>query len=188
MLPSKVCAGCGERKPWCEYHAHRKWDDGTMRTPKSQCKRCMNARTQEQRRAGKWRNPQTHTDYSRRYYRDLMADPERAAIRRDQQREARRTRANVPPSRFRTSRYMRGHEPPVLLMAAPFADWVSHVMARDDATMVELAARWGLSDTTLYKLRSGRRETVELATVEAALTADGTCLVSDLYDDQELAA
>ena len=37
---TRVCRVCHERKPWSAFHKAQSWPDGSMRSPRSECKAC----------------------------------------------------------------------------------------------------------------------------------------------------
>lgn len=173
--PTKLCTKCGQRKPWSMFHAKAKWGDGTMRQPAAYCKDCQREYVRVWHRERRCNDPEwaRRRDHSR--YESLRSDPERWAAdlarRREWKREREGYRRDLRKPAVRTS---------CLVPAGPFVAWLRDVMARDEATIVALAERFGIQDRRLREILNGQ-PTVELATVERALIAEGVETLMDLY-------
>lgn len=182
--PTKVCADCKTRKPWSEFHAKVKWDDGTMRQPLAYCKECQRARVRvyhaKKRKDREWTRIR-----NRRTWAKIKSDPERygAELERTRAFHARERRQRGAAERPRcSSRFRAQRNTSCLVAAAPFREWLRDVLERDEATIVDLAARFGIQDRRLREILNGQ-PTVELATVERALIAEGVETLMDIYSD-----
>jgi len=108
----------------------------------------------------------------------VKASPERLGVKRAYEREWYRRNKGVDPSRWRVG--VTPSVSTVTLSAGPFVAFFEMVMARDEISLTELAARWGMSDRTLRVIRNSERSP-SIETVERALIADGTVDLDDLY-------
>jgi len=79
----KPCSMCRRDLPWSAYWAAVKCADGTMRRPQARCKECVKATRREQRQA----DPTRAREIDRRDRERIREDPEKAARRRELQRE-----------------------------------------------------------------------------------------------------
>jgi len=121
-LRSKVCTHCKKDNLWRDYHASKKWPDGTMRAPQARCKRCQVKVRVVQRRANPEHMERHRADNRARYAR-RMRDPEQVAIIRDQKRESNRRRFNIPRERWRVTFDGQVHDREKL-PGEPFRDWL----------------------------------------------------------------
>src|SRR5579872_4703496 len=101
--PTKVCAGCKDRKPYSAFYAKTRWPDGSTRTVVDRCRPCHQERRNAQRRAARLANPAAARDRDLRTRRQVAADPERLATKRTYEREWYRRSRSVPASRFRAA-------------------------------------------------------------------------------------
>lgn len=65
-LRTKTCVTCKQTKPWGEFFAQQRWEDGTMRRPRSMCKECDRTRrrlNQRKVRAELRRDPDRFEEY-----------------------------------------------------------------------------------------------------------------------------
>lgn len=180
---TKRCTRCGEVKPWSQYYPLTRWEDGTKRTVRPRCKACETAVTLERRR----NDPALHERvkaYHRERHRRVLADPERAAERRDYQRQwYHRTRGNGGEHRRQTVDIGGSSRLP----AAPFAEWLRGIEHRYESRM-EMADALGTDESLLRRVLSGEKPGVSLDTVDRALlnVGDGTTL-DMLYPLEEAA-
>lgn len=167
LEPTKVCSRCRERKPWSDFY-RRTVKGHTYCTPR--CKRCDRAYHEQRRPHPEQRAAKRARDRAR--YQRQKADIELAAIRRDQSRESARRRLGITPDRYRTSRYMREGTPRVAVALAPFAEWLSGRVI-DAGGVAPLARRLGIQEKRLRVILAREQSSVELATVDKAVTAWG---------------
>lgn len=169
--PTKVCKGpCGQRKAWSAFYRTGKGHPDTF------CKRCKNARRAEHFRA----HPELKAEQNRAHHERMMADPERAAIRREQKRSAARRRNGTPASRYLAERRKVPVDRGRLVDPAPFAGWLAGRVTR--TTRKQLAMELGMPERLVRALLLGEQDMVYLSTVDAALTAAGDVdALNDLY-------
>lgn len=172
--PTKVCKDCGERKPWSSFWAKAKWEDGSMRQPHSYCKPCHQARTNEWERKKRAADPEWRRRRGQRNRERIRSDPDRYAESLAYRREWARKRYG-----YRRD-LSKGASAKEKLTPAPFVTWMDYVVERDETSINDLAARWGISDKTLREIRNGKRSP-SIETVERALIADDTIELRDLY-------
>lgn len=176
---TKRCPRCQTVKPWSDYTARARWDDGTVRNVQANCKACNAALCREWRRT-RGEHPDKRRARQNRWLANL--DPERKAVILDRQKVWWRRKAGTTPDRYRPERRQRrGPTLPV----APFAAWLSTL----GSSPAVIARATELNERRIHSVIKGEQERVEMDTVDRALLAvgDGTTL-EDLYDSQELAA
>lgn len=137
-----------------------------MRQPQSRCKTCQVAYNRK--------NREPRRRYDRKRYWRVRNDPAAWADQLEAQRFSYRRRRGVT----HVSRRRGG---PDLVDPVPFATWLRTVIIRDGSTANETSLRLGLGEKTVRELLNGRRQGVELATVERALIADDTITLRELY-------
>ena len=173
-MPRKTCKTCGVSKSWCEFRASRKWPDGSMRSPRSYCIPCDNARRAALKRdhlcgAKGHEIRRKAREYNAAYY----ADPERREIRAAQERERRYGTRGAP----RTRKPRVGSSAAV--DAGPFLEYVESVRTREGLSVESVAAWFGLPPRTLRRLRDERRAAVD--TIDRAPLHAGGATFDDLY-------
>lgn len=146
--PTKVCAGCRERKVWSEFWPKVKWDDGTMRQPHARCKDCARERTRERQRERRQRNPEETRAADRRQYRKTMSRAASRAKRREIVRRAKRKQFDIPPERWRV--HPVDGEAQTFLPIGPFREWLLDQIERL-GSMAVLADALGLDDKTIRR-------------------------------------
>lgn len=160
-LRTKTCVRCRETKTWGEFFAHVRWDDGTVRRPRSLCKVC----DRERRRLNQ-----------RRVRAEIAKDPDQLEAYKQRQREY-----NATYRRRAGKAYRSGGELPTpveLLPSAPLAAAIVQVAAEEaqgdhghDRRLITVCERAGVSDRTMRFWRSGVRTEVEFAVADRALLA-----------------
>jgi hypothetical protein len=177
---SKVCADCKESKPWSEYGARTRWEDGSVRNVQACCRVCNAERCRQWRQRG-GEDPVKRRARQLRWLHSLP--PEQVAIRRDQQREWWRRKLGVTPDQYRPRRRKRVDAARVFVDAAPFAVWLRTVGDYPE----QVALRAHMNPRRARALWHGEQATVEVDTVDRALLAvgDGTSL-DDLYPNVSL--
>lgn len=169
--PAKYCPDCGFKRPRHEFYAS---------TTKGRVYAHTYCKTHEKARTMAWqrRNREKANAISSRAYYNRKQDPERFATFQEQRRQYMRRRRGITPDRYRVGVVPSAST--ISLTGGPFVEFFESVMARDEISLTQLAARWGMSDKTLREIRKGRRDP-SIETVERALIADGTASLDDLY-------
>ena len=183
---SKRCTRCQTVKPWSDFYAGKKWEDGTMRVPQSRCKVCM-AELMRERRPRNSAGREWHKAWQRRAYRRWRDDPEWVGRRRDQDREARRRRHGVTPDRYRIGTGHTPASPHDAIDATAFAAWLRSIRFEFDTTKA-MATALGVDDSTLGKVMNGTKATVAFSTVDRALCGYGRPDLLDQLAPQKVAA
>lgn len=161
--PTKVCSRCRVRKPWSRFR---------QRTgagyPISWCRECERRDSRERARARRAADPAANAAECARYYAAVRADPERFAALRMRQRDAR----GIPPERWRSPRlHGIASSPRELVASEPFAAWLAERAA--EVGVRPLARRVGKHETHVRDWIAGKVRSVDLATVDRAVTAWG---------------
>jgi hypothetical protein len=170
----KTCTRCQERKPWSEFYAKTKWDDGTMRQPHSRCKLCsheINAANREPQRA-----------YNRRRYVRVRHDPELWEKSKAEHRE-RYARLREDPERYRArivqitegKRKREGwkeHKPKAYSRTMTPTAPIAAAVERSGMTATEIARAAGWTDEKSVSRPLGL-ENMELRTAARILDAIG---------------
>lgn len=172
--PTKVCNGplCeGQRKPWGEFYR-----DSKTGCPRTYCKECDKVKARDWQQANR---ASVHA-HQRTYRAKVRADPELCAERITYKREWRRRRDGILPENYRTERKLASTSS-ANVDPEPFAVRLREIMARDDVSKIELAARLGLSARTVVAITNGERVRLDLNTIERALLADDTITLRELY-------
>lgn len=162
---TKLCAHCGETKPWDAFQAAARWEDGTMRRPGSYCTPCIAERKRERRR----RDPEWGKRVDRRDRERINADPEKLARRRELTREngiVHRRRMGAKPRDTQ-------RRAPVEVAA------LQEAMRESELANAELARRLGVDERRVRAMLEARRWQPE--TVARVVHALG-------LDPQEVAA
>lgn len=166
----KRCTRCQAVKPWSDFYPLTCWEDGSSRTVRPRCKRCEIQGAMERRRS----DPKTYELWKaglRRHHARVLADPERAAQRRDYQREwYHRTKGkgkgkvHVRPSIAQATQ----HGGPTI-DATAFTEWLRSFNANAE----EIARQTGMEPRRVRSLLNGEQTRVELDTVDRALCGYG---------------
>lgn len=182
VCSNEACALAGIRQPWSAFGAREAWEDGTIRLPRSRCKACRQAENRERRRQLREADPERAREAYRRRYAKLKDDPERMAIWRVYQREAKRRRLGITPDRYRVGHVEargRGGEP---LDPAPFVAWLRTLGANAELIALEC----GLSPRRVLALLDGEYGLVATDVVDYACLRAGAH-IDDVYPWEEVA-
>lgn len=165
----KTCTRCGHDKPWGDFHAAAKWDDGTMRRPQSRCKDCLlkanNERNSELSRTAKGRRKLRAR--WRRKYRALRADPERRSTRNAYEREYYRANRSPNPTPSLWLENRPSAVSGIRLDTAP----IRAAVERSELSPAEIARRIDRPKSTVAK--GLKQETISAEMATAILDAIG---------------
>lgn len=187
---TKTCNGCGQAKPWSDYYAKARWDDGTMRQPHSRCKTCA----AEQCKRAYWADPESARQRSRNYRAEnveksratvrrnhgrRLANAETHAIDLDRRRQAYAKREGLKrPARGPRVASVGGR---IFLPLEPLRAVFEEMYERLGSWELVYRDSW-LGETTVKDVRFGRSESVELATVDTvAVALERPDLLAELY-------
>lgn len=177
--PTKVCAKCKARKPWSEFWAKAKWEDGTMRQPHARCKDCWRERTRKRARDRRQRDPDTVRAADRERYRRNRRDPDWAARRRVITRRAKRKQMDIPPERWRVLEV--DVERMTWLPIGPFREWLGAECDRRGTVVV--AEILGVQERQVWRWLH-ESEQVDVDRADAAFVAVGEpYLLIELYPE-----
>lgn len=170
--PTHWCSRCHQRKPWSQFYARKRWDDGTMRAPQNMCKDC----TKEYRDEWRSRNPERVRAQVRRAHRNRRDDPERLAIVQDLQRERMRRVRGTPSERYRSNAREVAIRGEAIIDPQPFLHWLRTL--GPDAE--HIGAECGIDPAQIRKYLSGAMVPTERTVDRAVTFAEQTHRLNDL--------
>lgn len=159
-LRTKRCVRCHETKPWGDFFAQQRWDDGTMRRPRSLCKHC----DRERRRLNQ-----------RKVRAQIAEDPARMAEYRRKEREYNATYRRKKGKKARLHIIDIGAASEVV----PVAPLVSAILAKEsrmnpdrhghDRSLLVLLERCSLHERVFRRWRSGEATSTSIDRADRVL-------------------